>query len=199
MAQRLLFLAPAMDLNANTSLWTGVLFMLSLALLPGVLLTLGWVALSRFHPEPFEMTEVQKLARDLNEAADLALQEATHAFSSRPGERRALEDLIRLADMIEGFRYRVNRSMKVPSSTQNEFLRLQARFDQVAADFRKLTAHQVFGNVFIDLIHCMDSLRFYYSTKASTARPPGVSQSIVSERNARGGRESNSVETLSLE
>ena len=152
-----------MDFVADSNFRTVIYLAISLVLIPSVLLLLSKVALASLQPEPHEFSEVRRLAKRLDDLVHGALQQATHAYSSAPGERRALDELIRFVDAVETFGKSFRSAGRRHSSLHRDFMLLQTDYDRAARQFRALLAFQLSNEKFLALSATMEELRFYYA------------------------------------
>jgi hypothetical protein len=181
-----------MDLGPDGITRTLIELAISVVLFPAVLLLLSKVALASLRPEPHEFSEVRRLANELDGLAHEVLQQATHAFVSAAGERRALDELIRFVDRVETFRKRFRAAGRAHASLERDFLLLQADHDRAAQSFRYLMAFRLSKDKFLSLSGCMEELRFYYA--APSFRPPSPLRSGRKDDEGRQGQQHKSLQ-----
>ncbi len=156
-----------MPVESDTTLGPIYYLVILFAIVPFLLYLLSRAAAPGLHPEPFQIEEMRKLADQLHLAAEKAVEEASHRFGSRSGERRALDDLLQLAERAEHFRSRMQeRGVRLSGMRQKEFFLLENSFERAQAGFNRLEAYRVFPAPFQGLIQTLNSLRYYFDTRA---------------------------------
>ena len=178
-----------MPAESDPTLGTIFYLVVIFAIIPIVLFVLSRAASPGFQPEPFQVEEIRRLARSLEQSVAKSLEDATHAFASASGERRALDDLIQLAERTESFRARMQQLEGNQGVRVREFYLLQNAFRRARRGFPKLTTYARHPERLQGLIRTMESLRFYFDSapapaEETQAERPGHARETIAEEPA---------------
>jgi hypothetical protein len=170
-----------MPVESDSSPFGPIFYLVILfVIVPLLLYVLSRAASSGFQPEPFQVEEMRRLAEHLHGATEKAIEEATHRFGSRPGERRALDELLQFGEIAERFRGKMReRGLRVSGVRQREFFLLENAFVRAEGGFSQLTAHRSTPSTFQGLTQTLNALRYYFD-----AAPVAASVDFESEPEA---------------
>jgi hypothetical protein len=130
------------DSNPSSAIWTIASLVILFGMIPAILFLLGRAASAGTQPDSEQMDEAKQLAIQINQASEALLTEASQAFVGAPGERQALDSLIRFADSAEGLRIALLSPARSPSRGRKAFRDLMMDFELARLSFPALRAYR---------------------------------------------------------